>query len=124
MNCIRVFDAPSLIHPVDSVSGGARRAGRVSTAKSSGDVISGSHTRKVVNIGVQWCMGLREPYRWRTPRQRQPPAGLPHLLVLVCTRKSKGMKLIEPRDSVDMAEVIACGITNPFGRSSGDPRTL
>jgi len=61
MNRIRVFDAPSLIHPVESASGGARRVNRVSIEKSSGDVISGSHTGKVVNIGSQWCMGLRGP---------------------------------------------------------------
>jgi len=124
MNRIRVFDAPSLIHPVESVSGGARRVNRVSIVKSSGDVISGSHTGKVVNIGFRWCMGLRGPYRWRMQRQRQPPAGLPHLLVPVCMRTSKGTRLVEPWNSVDLTEVVACGTTNPFGRSSGDLRTL
>ena len=98
MNRIRVFDAPSLIHPVDSVSGCARRANRIRIAKSSGDVISGNHTHKAVNIGFQRCMGLRGPYRWRTLRQRQLPAGLPHLLVCVCMRTSKGMRLVEPYD--------------------------
>jgi hypothetical protein len=124
MNRIRVFDAPSLIHPVDSVSGGARRMNRVSTAKSSGGVISGSHTRRAVNIGFRWCMGLHGPCRRRLQRRRQLQAGLPHLLVLVCTRTSKGMRLIEPCDSVDLTEAIACGITNSSGRSSEDPRTL
>jgi hypothetical protein len=34
MNCIRVFDAPPLIHPVNSVARGARGARQVSMVKS------------------------------------------------------------------------------------------
>jgi len=66
----------------------------------------GDRTGRAVNIAFQQSMVLRGPWPWRTQRLKQPPAGLPRLLVPVCTRTSKGMKLAEGYDLVGLKEVV------------------
>jgi len=95
VDCVRILDAPPLVHPVDGVSVGPREANRFRTTKNFNDVGPEWHTCRVVCTNVQRCTELRGP--WLGPRllQKQLLAGPPHLLVPACTRKSKATKLVE-----------------------------
>jgi hypothetical protein len=89
-----VLDTPPLVHPVNGISGSSRGVSRVKiTEKFVGGVLE-SHTCRAVSTDVQQSMGLRGPWLRRKRLRKQLPAGLPHLLVPVCMRKSKGTRLV------------------------------